>query len=82
MSSPFDEREEYLKNPFLKREYGDFTTFYVIIAICTIFGFFLLVLNVSLCCSKYKNYWCDSNTGEGLLYTIRVYTMYCVFTFS
>lgn len=64
MSSPFDEREEYLKNPFLKREYGDFTSFYVTVAICTIFGVFLLVLNITLCCSRYKDYWCDSNTGK------------------
>jgi len=63
MSAVFDEREEYLKNPFLKREFGDFSTFYAIIAVCTVFGFFLIALNITLCCSRYREYWCDSNTG-------------------
>jgi len=45
--------------------FGDFTAFYVTITICTVLGAFLFVLNIALCCcSRYKKYWQDSNTGK------------------
>jgi len=53
-------------NPRLHEKiYGDFTAFYVTITICTVLGAFLFLLNVVLCCcSRYKKYWQDSNTGK------------------
>jgi len=45
--------------------FGDFTAFYVTITICTVLGAFLFLLNIALCCcSRYKKYWQDSNTGN------------------
>jgi hypothetical protein len=53
-------------NPRLHEKiYGDFTAFYVTVSICTVLGAFLFLVNIALCCcSRYKNYWQDSNTGE------------------
>jgi hypothetical protein len=45
--------------------FGDFTAFYVTITICTVVGAFLFLLNIALCCcSRFKEYWQDSNTGK------------------
>jgi hypothetical protein len=45
--------------------FGDFTAFYVTVTICTVLGAFLFLLNIALCCcSRYKKYWQDSNTGK------------------
>ena len=44
---------------------GDFTPFYIVIAICSIIGFSLFILNIALgCCSKYSEYWQDRHTGK------------------
>ncbi|XP_069678025.1 uncharacterized protein wrm1 [Periplaneta americana] len=52
-------------NPVLEKIYGDFTSFYVTITICTVLGFLLFLLNIVLCCcSRHKYYWQDSNTGN------------------
>ncbi|XP_075229021.1 wurmchen 1 transmembrane protein [Lycorma delicatula] len=61
-----DDRSEYMKNPLYKhREFGDFTAFYITISLCTIFGLALFILNIFFCwCSKHKDYWQDSNTGN------------------
>jgi hypothetical protein len=55
-------------NPQLQEKvYGDFTSFYVTITICTVLGAFLL--NIALCCcSRYKKYWQDSNTGKYIIH--------------
>ncbi|PSN57894.1 hypothetical protein C0J52_00217 [Blattella germanica] len=55
------------KAPYEYKEkiFGDFTAFYVTITICTVLGGFLFLLNIVLCCcSRYKHYWQDSNTGN------------------
>lgn len=62
-----DDPNEFMKNPvYLKhKEFGDFTAFYATITVCTIFGFAVFLLNIFFCwCSKHKDYWQDSNTGE------------------
>lgn len=64
--STIEERTEYLNNPFFKKHlYGDFTSFYITITICTVFGVFLFALNLICgCCSKNKGYWNDRFTGN------------------
>nr|CAD7398117.1 unnamed protein product [Timema poppensis] len=70
-----DDPNEYLKNPYAQeKEYGDFTAFYITITICTVFGAFLFLLNVIFCCcSRYKEYWQDSNTGNDNVIIIMAY---------
>ncbi|XP_026480555.1 uncharacterized protein LOC113387011 [Ctenocephalides felis] len=71
MSSVFDERDAYLKNPFYKKEYGDFSPFYATVAVCTILAAFLFILNiVCCCCSKHHSYWQDRHTGNRWLVSI------------
>lgn len=43
---------------------GDFTPFYITIAICSIILGSLLILNFVCCCSKYSEYWLDRHTGN------------------
>lgn len=51
--------------------YGDFTPFYVVITICTVIGFTLFLLNIIFCCcSRYKDYWQDSDTGNRWIVSI------------
>ncbi|KYQ50847.1 hypothetical protein ALC60_09986 [Trachymyrmex zeteki] len=66
--SILDERDEYLKNPYFKEHlYGDFTAFYVTIALCTVLGVFLFILNIVFCwCSRHREYWQDRNSGDVL----------------
>lgn len=68
MSVVLDDRDDYLKNPFFSGfEPGDYTPFYTAIAICTVLGVGIILLNVFFCCcSKHKDYWQDSNTGTYL----------------
>lgn len=63
--STVEERTAYLDNPFFEKHvYGDFTTFYITIAICTVFGVFLFALNLICgCCSQHRGYWNDRFTG-------------------
>jgi hypothetical protein len=72
--STVEERLAYLDNPFFdekKRIYGDFTTFYWVIAACTVFGLFLFILNLICgCCSKHSSYWNERHTGNRWLVTI------------
>lgn len=72
--STVEERLEYLNNPFFNekdRIYGDYTTFYITIAICTVFLLFVFALNLICgCCSKNKSYWNDRHTGNRWLVTI------------
>ncbi|XP_012263403.1 uncharacterized protein LOC105690293 [Athalia rosae] len=64
--SILEDREEYLKNPyFTGHEYGDFTTFYIVITICAVIGIILFVINSVFCwCSPWRDYWCDRHTGN------------------
>jgi len=44
---------------------GDFTPFYITVAVCTIFLAFVLILNICFCRSeRFKSYWLDPNTGN------------------
>lgn len=64
--SILDERDDYLKNPYFKgHEYGDFTAFYVTIALCTALGGVLFILNIVFCwCTRHREYWQNRHTGE------------------
>lgn len=64
--STVEERLAYLNNPIKTPPLiGDYTPFYVTIAICTIFGAFLIAINViCACCSKNKEYWKERHTGN------------------
>lgn len=42
---------------------GDFTPFYIVIAICSIILGCMIILNVVFCCSRYSDYWLDRHTG-------------------
>lgn len=61
-----EERREYLDNPYYEKPLkGDFTPFYITIAICTIFCAIIFVLNIVIgCCSKHRQYWQDRHTGK------------------
>uniref|UniRef100_A0A069DP63 Uncharacterized protein n=1 Tax=Panstrongylus megistus TaxID=65343 RepID=A0A069DP63_9HEMI len=74
-----DDPNEFMKNPiYLKhKEFGDFTAFYATITVCTIFGFALFILNIFFCwCSKHRDYWQDSNTGNRWVLPIWTKTPY------
>jgi hypothetical protein len=62
----YEQREAFLKNPFyVKQTFGDFSTFYITIAVCTVLALFLFVLNIVFgCCSKHREYWQDRHTGN------------------
>lgn len=70
--STIDERVAYLENPYFKGHlYGNFNPFYVTIAICTVLGVFIFVLNIICgCCSKHRQYWQDRHTGNRWLISI------------
>lgn len=73
--SVLEERDDYLKNPyFQKREYGDFSPFYITITICTVVAAALIILNVVFgCCSRYSTYWNDPYTGIiRLIFTVEL----------
>ncbi|KAL4717542.1 hypothetical protein ACJJTC_000691 [Scirpophaga incertulas] len=56
-------------NPAASRV-GDFSAFYITIAICSIILGFLLILNIVCCCSRYSEYWLDRHTGNRWLVSI------------
>ncbi|CAK9803019.1 hypothetical protein ANTPLA_LOCUS3416 [Anthophora plagiata] len=64
--SILDDREDYLKNPYLgKPEYGDFTPFYITVTICSVIFTFLCILNIGFCwCSRHRSYWRNPHTGN------------------
>ncbi|CAG9858200.1 unnamed protein product [Phyllotreta striolata] len=66
MSSVLDHRYEYLNNPYFKKhEYGNFSSFYITITICSIFLFAIIILNIVLgCCTRHSTYWQDRHTGN------------------
>lgn len=49
-------------NPILSKV-GDFTPFYIAIAICSVILGAIIILNVVCCCSRYSDYWLDRHTG-------------------
>ncbi|KAF2884640.1 hypothetical protein ILUMI_21527 [Ignelater luminosus] len=67
-ASIFENKDAYLQNTYFqthKREYGDFTAFYITVTICTLLFTFIIVLNIVLgCCSRYSHYWTDRHTGN------------------
>lgn len=51
---------------FENPEYN-FEKFHIVIAICTVIGAILFILNIALgCCSRYSEYWNDIHTGNFL----------------
>lgn len=59
--SSADQRPYFIfENP----EYN-FEKFHIVIAICTVIGAILFILNIALgCCSRYSEYWNDAHTGK------------------
>ncbi|CAB3248477.1 unnamed protein product [Arctia plantaginis] len=56
-------------NPLISKV-GDFTPFYIAIAICTVILGSIILLNVICCCSRYSDYWLDRHTGNRWLVSI------------
>lgn len=56
-------------NPLVSK-LGDFTPFYIAIAICTVILGCIIILNVVCCCSRYSDYWLDRHTGNRWLVSI------------
>lgn len=55
---------DYHNPGFYNPEFGDFTKFYIIIAIITTIGTLLFLLNIAVgCCSHHSQYWGDRHTG-------------------
>lgn len=49
---------------FQTPEYN-FEKFHIVIAVCTLIGAILFILNIALgCCSRYSEYWNDPHTGN------------------
>lgn len=70
--STLDEREAYKNNPYFTGHiYGNFSPFYVTIAVCAVVLGSIIILNIILgCCSKYREYWQDRHTGNRWLVSI------------
>ncbi|XP_061391165.1 uncharacterized protein LOC133326553 isoform X2 [Musca vetustissima] len=70
--STIDEREAYKNNPYFTGHiYGNFSPFYVTIAVCTVLLSAIILINVILgCCSKHRKYWQDRHTGNRWLVSI------------
>lgn len=70
--STVEERFAYTFNPLrylTPKLPGNYTPFYATIAIFSLFGLFLIILNcICFCCSKYKWYWSDKHTGNRWLF--------------
>ena len=61
------EGPKYNYNPDYNQEklHSDYTGFYVGISICTLVALLLILFNVIMgCCSPYKKYWMNHNTGN------------------
>ncbi|XP_004929801.1 uncharacterized protein LOC114250024 [Bombyx mandarina] len=56
-------------NPIISKV-GDFTPFYIAIAISSVILGFLLILNIVCCCSRYSDYWLDRHTGNRWIVSI------------
>ncbi|XP_061717522.1 uncharacterized protein LOC133525216 [Cydia pomonella] len=49
---------------------GDFTPFYIAIAISSVILGLIIILNVGCCCSRYSDYWLDRHTGNRSIVSI------------
>ncbi|XP_013189172.1 uncharacterized protein LOC106133866 [Amyelois transitella] len=49
---------------------GDFTKFYIAIAISSVILGSIIILNIVCCCSRYSDYWLDRHTGNRWLVSI------------
>lgn len=58
----FAGNETYM-SPLLSKV-GDFTPFYIVIAISSVILGLIFILNIVCCCSRYSDYWLDRHTGE------------------
>ncbi|XP_039763879.1 uncharacterized protein LOC120636462 [Pararge aegeria] len=56
-------------NPLISKV-GDFSPFYIAIAICSVIFGFLLILNIVCCCSRHSVYWLDRHTGNRWIVSI------------
>ncbi|XP_028169485.1 uncharacterized protein LOC114359340 [Ostrinia furnacalis] len=56
-------------NPIVSKV-GDFTPFYIAIAICSVILGLILILNIVCCCSRYSEYWLDRHTGNRWIVSI------------
>lgn len=67
-------KTESFDNPYnTQRLPGDYSPFYITIAVCTVVFAVILILNIVCCCSeKYKKYWQDPHTGNRWIFTIWV----------
>ncbi|XP_036338336.1 uncharacterized protein LOC118748126 [Rhagoletis pomonella] len=70
--STIEERTAYEKNPYFTGHiYGNFSPFYVTIAICTVVVGSIIFVNIIFgCCSKHRKYWKDRHTGNRWLVSI------------
>lgn len=77
--STIEERQAFLKNPYFDGHiYGDFTSFYITIAICAVLGVFLFAINIVYgCCSQHRKYWQHPHTGNRWL--VALWTVSSVF---
>ena len=71
--SVLSDSEEWKNNPWFQihgPQPSDYTSFYVGISFCTIIVFSLVILNlICCCCSPFKEYWRDPNTGNRYVLT-------------
>lgn len=76
MSVVLDDKTEFMTNPYYdQHEPSNYQTFYVTLAVCTLFAFALLVVNLFLCCfSKHRHYWRNSETGNRYILPIWIKT--------
>lgn len=56
-----DTSEEYIDT--VESNVGNFTPFYVAIAISSVLLGLLLLMNIVCCCSRFAGYWLDKHTG-------------------
>ncbi|XP_054734526.1 uncharacterized protein LOC129241992 [Anastrepha obliqua] len=70
--STIEERTAYEKNPYFTGHiYGNFSPFYVTIAVCTVVLVSIIIINIVLgCCSRHRKYWQDRHTGNRWLVSI------------
>ncbi|KAI4470008.1 deadenylation complex subunit pan3 [Holotrichia oblita] len=71
---------DYHNPSFYNPEFGDFSRFYIVIAVITTIGTLLFLLNLVLgCCSQHTYYWGDRHTGmKNLKPHINDYILYFI----
>ena len=70
----FENKDAYLQNTYFqhhKREFGDYTSFYITVTVCALLFTFLIAINIVLgCCSRHSTYWADRHTGNRWLVSL------------